>query len=89
MRATLYTPTRREWMYWASLGLLGASSSGWLPQVAHALAGSPQRRRHCVLLWMAGGPSQTDTFDMKPGQAQGGEFREVATSVPGLRCSEH
>jgi uncharacterized protein (DUF1501 family) len=38
---------------------------------------------------MSGGPSQTDTFDMKPNHANGGEFSEVATNVPGIRFSEH
>jgi hypothetical protein len=38
---------------------------------------------------MTGGPSQTDTFDMKPGHANGGEFREIETCAPGLRFSEH
>jgi uncharacterized protein (DUF1501 family) len=38
---------------------------------------------------MTGGPSQTDTFDMKPGHANGGTFKEIATSSPGLRFSEH
>jgi hypothetical protein len=38
---------------------------------------------------MSGGPSQTDTFDMKPGHPNGGEFKEIATSIPGLRFSEH
>src|SRR5262245_2221147 len=38
---------------------------------------------------MAGGPAQTDTFDMKPGHANGGPFKEVATAAPGLRFSEH
>jgi uncharacterized protein (DUF1501 family) len=38
---------------------------------------------------MSGGPSQTDTFDMKPGHPNGGEFKELPTSVPGLRFSEH
>jgi uncharacterized protein (DUF1501 family) len=38
---------------------------------------------------MTGGPTQTDTFDMKPGHANGGQFKEVATKVPGLRFSEH
>ncbi|MGE3777804.1 MAG: DUF1501 domain-containing protein, partial [Pirellulaceae bacterium] len=42
-----------------------------------------------ILLWMTGGPSQTDTFDMKPGHAHGGEFQEIATNVPGVRWSEH
>src|SRR5690606_32035628 len=41
------------------------------------------------LLWMPGGPSQTDTFDMKPDHANGGEFKPIETSVPGLTISEH
>jgi hypothetical protein len=57
--------------------------------MAQELAGDPRRRRHCILLWMAGGPSQTDTFDMKPGHENGGEFKEIATNVPGVRFSEH
>jgi uncharacterized protein (DUF1501 family) len=38
---------------------------------------------------MDGGPSQMDTFDLKPGHANGGPFREIKTAVPGLRISEH
>jgi hypothetical protein len=38
---------------------------------------------------MAGGPSQTDTFDMKPGHKNGGPFKEIATAVPGIKISEH
>ena len=71
------------------LGLLGSACAGWLPALAAEVAQDPRRRRHCILLWMSGGPSQTDTFDMKPGHANGGEFQEIATRVPGLRFSEH
>ena len=38
---------------------------------------------------MPGGPSQTDTFDLKPGNKNGGPFKEIATSVPGISISEH
>jgi uncharacterized protein (DUF1501 family) len=38
---------------------------------------------------MDGGPSQMDTFDLKPGHANGGPFREIATAVSGIRISEH
>jgi hypothetical protein len=55
----------------------GWSASGWLPVLADDVAKDPQRRRHCILLWMSGGPTQTDTFDMKPGHANGGEFKEI------------
>lgn len=80
---------RRRWLQSAGMGLLGASMSGWLPALAQQVASDPRRRRHCILLWMGGGPSQTDTFDMKPGHENGGEFKEIKTSVPGVRFSEH
>ena len=70
-------------------GVCGMSVSGWLPALAEQIAADPRRRRHCILLWMAGGPSQMDTFDMKPGHENGGEFKEIATNVPGVRFSEH
>lgn len=71
------------------LGAFGVTSSAWFPAFANQLSADPQRRRHCILLWMAGGASQTDTFDMKPGHRNGGEFKEIETNVPGLRFSEH
>jgi hypothetical protein len=85
----MFPATRRQWLKASSLGLLGASASGWFPLLASELAADPKRRRHCILLWMTGGPTQTDTFDMKPGHANGGEFKEVATKAPGLKFSEH
>jgi uncharacterized protein (DUF1501 family) len=71
------------------LAALGTSSASWFAPLAQAMASQPGRRRHCILLWMNGGPSQTDTFDMKPHHPNGGAFKEIATSVPGLRFSEH
>src|SRR2546430_12019435 len=81
--------SRRQWLQAASLGLLGSSAGGWFPAFAASMASDPKRRRHCILLWMSGGPTQTDTFDMKPGHANGGEFKEIATQAPGLKFSEH
>jgi hypothetical protein len=81
--------SRREVMKLAAAGVLGYSQSGWLEALAAETAGHPQRRRSCILLWMNGGPSQMDTFDLKPGHANGGPYREIATSVPGIRISEH
>ena len=80
---------RRRWLQAAGGCLCGVSVSGWLPALAQQIAADPSRRRHCILLWMAGGPSQTDTFDMKPDHENGGEFHEIATSVPGIRFCEH
>src|SRR5262245_43263753 len=67
------------------------SMSGWMDKLALAAgaAKDPQRKRSCILLWMSGGPSQMDTFDLKPGHANGGPFAAAETSVPGIRISEH
>src|SRR5271169_2836777 len=82
-------PHRRQFFRSFGLAALGCSASGWLPQLAHALAADDNRRRQCILLWMNGGPSQLDTFDLKPGHANGGEFKPIATSAPGIQISEH
>jgi len=81
--------SRRELLKMTTVGVVGYSMSGWLQTLAADTANNPQRSRACILLWMNGGPSQTDTFDLKPGHANGGPFREIATSVPGVRISEH
>lgn len=81
--------TRREWMRLAATGALASSVSGWFENLAHSAAASPKRRKSCILLWMNGGPSQMDTFDLKPGHANGGPVKEIATRVPGIRISEH
>jgi Protein of unknown function (DUF1501) len=57
--------------------------------VAPRPADDPERKRACILLWMNGGPSQMDTFDLKPGHANGGPFKEIQTSAAGLKISEH
>jgi uncharacterized protein (DUF1501 family) len=86
----LRTPlSRREMLTLASAGVVGYSMSGWLERAALASADDPARRRACILLWMDGGPSQMDTFDLKPGHANGGPFRTIGTSVPLIKISEH
>src|SRR6516225_295063 len=47
-----------------------------------------KQQKHVILLWLAGGASQLETFDPKPGAATGGPFRSIETSVPGIRISE-
>ncbi len=75
-------------MRYSGMSLLGLGCSPWLKALAAQQPGAGERR-HCVVLWMPGGPTQTDTFDMKPGHDNGGEFKEIATSVPGVKISEH
>lgn len=44
--------------------------------------------RNVILLWLAGGPSQLETWDPKPGAKNGGPFASIPTSVPGVHISE-
>ncbi|MFO0951022.1 MAG: DUF1501 domain-containing protein [Isosphaeraceae bacterium] len=46
------------------------------------------RQMACILLWMAGGPSQLETFDPKPDHANGGGIKAIETAVPGVRLAE-
>ncbi|MEQ1829527.1 MAG: DUF1501 domain-containing protein [Pirellula sp.] len=41
-----------------------------------------------ILLWLAGGASQLETWDPKPGRDTGGPFRAIPTSIPGVHISE-
>jgi uncharacterized protein (DUF1501 family) len=65
-----------------------ASLSGfdWLRSRADEIR---QARKACILLWMAGGPSQFETFDPKPGAETQGPTRAIPTATPGLLIAEH
>lgn len=80
---------RRDWLRLCAAGIAGTSTSGWFSALADDAAQAPARRKSCILLWMSGGPSQLDTFDLKPGHANGGTFKEIETSVPGIKISKH
>jgi hypothetical protein len=81
--------SRRDWFRLTTAGALGVSMSGWFELLAADAARDPQRKRSCILLWMSGGPSQLDTFDLKPGHANAGPFKPIATNMPGIQISEH
>src|SRR5437867_9431806 len=56
---------------------------------APAMAGGLKKQeKRCILLWLAGGASQLETWDPKPGASTGGPFRSIATAVPGVHISE-
>src|SRR6186997_2320524 len=55
------------------------------PDVARDLKKGQKR---IILLWLAGGASQLETWDPKPGAPTGGPFRAIPTSVPGIHISE-
>ena len=47
-----------------------------------------KKNKSVILLWLAGGASQLETWDPKPGRETGGPFASIQTSVSGVRISE-
>ena len=47
-----------------------------------------RRQKHVLLLWLAGGSSQLETFDPKPGRPTGGPFKAISTAATGVHVSE-
>lgn len=82
--------TRRELLQVGGAGLLGLS----LPRVLAAETAqrvTNGRAKSVIFLFLFGGPSQLETFDLKPDAPSGirGPFRPIASRTPGLRISEH
>jgi hypothetical protein len=49
-----------------------------------------KKNKSCILLWMGGGPSHMDTWNLKPdSEKNGGPFKPIATSASGVSISEH
>ncbi len=77
--------TRRDFLHAGALVPLGLGLSGL------TALGSPGRGDvNCIMLFLVGGPSQLDTWDMKPDAPEEirGPFRPIATNVPGLQVAE-
>ncbi len=85
--------SRRRWL---QLGIGGALAGAGLPGASGAIVaeGGPPgfgRAKSCIMVYLFGGPSHLDIWDMKPGAPDGirGEFKPIATTVPGLSITEH
>lgn len=75
-----------------SLGIGGMTLPNLLrAQQAAAAEGKPVRKKSVILVWLAGGPSHLDMYDLKPTAPAEvrGEFRPVPTNVNGIQISEH
>ncbi len=84
--------TRRELLRAGAVSLGGLTLPGLLRlEHAAAAAGRRARARSVVLLFLSGGPSQLDMWDLKPEAPEEirGTFKPIATNVPGIRVSEH
>ncbi len=85
--------SRRKLLRMGLAGFAGLTLPDLLRFRAEAVeqAGRDLSRKSVILLWMAGGPSQIDTWDLKPNRPSEnrGPFATAATCVPGISVCEH
>jgi len=81
--------SRRGFLRSLTAGGVAAAGVGWSDRLSAFAVELKKQNRACILLWMAGGPSQFETFDPKPGSDSQGPTKSIATRVPGIRIAEH
>ena len=81
--------SRRQVLQAGAAGVLGLTLPRLL-RAAESPTGPAPRADHCILLFLNGGPSHLDMWDMKPEAPAEirGEFKPIATTVPGVQLSE-
>lgn len=82
--------TRRDTLRLGTLTALGLCLSDLFRHRAGAADNKPVRAKSCILLWLDGGPSHLETFDVKPDAPAEvrGPFAAIATNVGGMQISE-
>ena len=85
-----FTPTRRTFLRVGALTLGGLTLPGLLQARARGAQTPEGRKKSVILVWLAGGPSHIDMYDLKPNAPTEvrGEFKPIPTNVPGIQISE-
>jgi hypothetical protein len=81
--------SRRGFLRRLGAGTTGLAGLGWLDYLTLHAKELRKAGRSCILLWMAGGPSQFETFDPKPGADTQGPTRAIPTAASGIAIAEH
>ena len=84
-----FTLNRRSLLKVGALAVGGLTLPGLLR--ARAAGGSAANRKSVILVWLAGGPSHIDMYDLKPNAPAEvrGEFKPINTNVTGVQIGEH
>jgi uncharacterized protein (DUF1501 family) len=81
---------RRHFMsHMAGAAALAAPATAFTNTILAQSGDMRKRHKAAILLWMGGGPSSIDIWDLKPGAPTGGEFKQIATSADGVAICEH
>ena len=80
---------RRDFLKCLPAAGVTAAGLSWTDHMALEAAELRRRGMACIVLWMAGGPSQFETFSPLEGHENGGETKAIATAVPGIRIAQN
>jgi len=80
--------SRRMFLHYVPAAAMAGGLLGFRDRLALEAAELRKQGRAMILLWMAGGPSQLETFDPKPGTENGGPTEAVQTAVPGIQIAQ-
>ena len=84
--------TRRRALRIGASGLIGGLSLPWLLEAqAKAATAKPGKAKSCIFIFLEGGPSQLDMWDLKPEAPAEirGPYKPISTSVSGTQICEH
>jgi uncharacterized protein (DUF1501 family) len=82
--------SRRHFMsHMAGSAAIAGSAGEFAAAIAANATDMRRRNKAAILLWMGGGPSTIDIWDLKPGTPTGGPFKPISTSADGVQICEH
>src|SRR5262245_40048404 len=76
--------SRRDLLRFSAAGAAATSMSGFIHPLAAGAAAAGKKHKSCIVVWLAGGLSQLESFDVK----ECSYYKPIKTSVPGLQICE-
>src|SRR5438477_3773609 len=83
-------PNRRHFLkHLAGLSAFALPGMQFVQSLRAAAPDLKKKHKSLIILWMGGGPSTIDLWDMKPESSNAGQFKPTKTSVSGIEICEH
>src|SRR5438128_1384561 len=81
---------RRHFLkHMAGMAMMATPAMQFVQTLRAAGPSLKKQNKALIVLWMSGGPSHLDMWDLKPGEATGGDFKPIKTTLEGYQVSEH
>lgn len=83
------TDRRHFFKHAAGAAAVSVPGASFLSSLSVKAAEMKKKNKSLIILWMGGGPTTIDLWDMKPGSANGGEHKPKSTAASGVQITEH